>query len=98
MGRAVATSKLTYYQIVVIFLSNYQVKRRLGRLGLVLWLLSSLDNTSIHRRRPRYLNDVLLVTSRHSQWSPLQGVATPRVRIRTYDAVLPEYIRTLLFG
>ena len=39
-----------------------------------------------------------LVTGRHSQRSPLPGVATPRVRIRTYDALLLEYIRAMLFG
>ena len=35
---------------------------------------------------------------RKSDGPPLRGVLTPRVRIRTYDVILPEYIRALLFG
>src|SRR6218665_371766 len=43
---------------------------------------------------PKNISLVCLVTGRHSQGSPLPGC----VYIRTYDVVLLEYIRAILFG
>jgi len=46
----------------------------------------------------RYFSEVVVSIGIDGDGPPHTGVATPGVRIRTYIAVLPDYIRTLLFG